>query len=228
MLRRLAPRVVHRRCARVEAVTELRSQQPPQRRVEGRLVEGSILHRRRQAPEVHPARHLQVEARFHRVRVRVCAEEPVGHDEPGVTPLAFEDVREQVPVEASTLVIRALALNELRLKDWRRVLGRELKTGLALGLILGAIGVLRIFVLPPEVEAQAATDTVDVALVVGASVAGVVLWGATMGAMLPLLLHRAGFDPASASAPFVATLVDVTGLIIYFSVATAVLKGTLL
>ena len=133
-----------------------------------------------------------------------------------------------MPVEASTLVIRALALNELRLKDWRRVLGRELKTGLALGLILGAIGVLRIFVLPPEVEAQAATDTVDVALVVGASVAGVVLWGATMSAMLPLLLHRAGFDPASASAPFVATLVDVTGLIIYFSVATAVLKGTLL
>jgi magnesium transporter len=129
--------------------------------------------------------------------------------------------------QASTLVIRALALNELRLKDWRRVLGRELKAGLALGLILGVIGVLRI-VLWPDAADVYSEHYVGVGLAVGASVGGVVLWGATMGAMLPLLLHRAGFDPASASAPFVATLVDVTGLMIYFSVATAVLKGTLL
>jgi magnesium transporter len=129
--------------------------------------------------------------------------------------------------QASTLVIRALALNELRLKDWRRVLGRELKAGLALGLILGVIGVLRIVLWPDAAEVYS-EHYVGVGLAVGASVAGVVLWGATMGAMLPLLLHRAGFDPASASAPFVATLVDVTGLMIYFSVATAVLKGTLL
>lgn len=129
--------------------------------------------------------------------------------------------------QASTLVIRALALNELRLKDWRRVLGRELKAGLALGVILGVIGVLRIL-LWPDAEHVYSEHYVGVGLAVGASVAGVVLWGATMGAMLPLLLHRAGFDPASASAPFVATLVDVTGLMIYFSVATAVLEGTLL
>jgi magnesium transporter len=129
--------------------------------------------------------------------------------------------------QASTLVIRALALNELRLKDWRRVLGRELKAGLALGLILGVIGVLRIVLWPDAAEVYS-EHYVGVGLAVGASVGGVVLWGATMGAMLPLLLHRAGFDPASASAPFVATLVDVTGLMIYFSVATSVLKGTLL
>jgi magnesium transporter len=129
--------------------------------------------------------------------------------------------------QASTLVIRALALGELRLKDWRRVLWREMQAGLALGLILGVLGVARIVAMPPDLSANAVVRTLDVALVVGASVSGVVLWGATMGAMLPLVLHRAGFDPASASAPFVATLVDVTGLIIYFSVATAILSGGL-
>jgi magnesium transporter len=87
--------------------------------------------------------------------------------------------------------------------------------------------VARIVAMPPDLSANAVVRTLDVALVVGASVSGVVLWGATMGAMLPLVLHRAGFDPASASAPFVATLVDVTGLIIYFSVATAILSGGL-
>jgi magnesium transporter len=129
--------------------------------------------------------------------------------------------------QASTLVIRALALGEVRLRDWSRVLGRELKAGVALGLILGIIGVLRI-ILWPNAEETYSAFYVGVGLAVGASVAAVVLWGATMGAMLPLLLHRAGFDPASASAPFVATLVDVTGLIIYFSVASLILRGSLL
>jgi magnesium transporter len=129
--------------------------------------------------------------------------------------------------QASTLVVRAMALGEVRLREWWRVLMRELPVGLALGGILGAIGLLRILLW------QAASHCYGehymlVALTVALSLVGVVLWGTVMGSMLPLLLRRLGADPASASAPFVATLVDVTGLIIYFTCAIAVMRGVLL
>lgn len=129
--------------------------------------------------------------------------------------------------QASTLIIRAMALGEIRLRDWWRVIRRELLSGLALGSLLGAIGVVRIalwqfgFGLYGE-------HWEWVALTVGLALAGVVTWGTIVGSMLPFVLRRLGFDPASASAPFVATLVDVTGLIIYFTVASIILRGTLL
>ena len=129
--------------------------------------------------------------------------------------------------QASTLVIRAMALDELKLRDWWRVVRRELGAGLALGLVLGSIGFLRIVIW------QAVTPTygahyMQVALTVFGTLIGVVMFGTLAGSLLPFVLRRLGFDPASASAPFVATLVDVTGLIIYFSVASLVLRGTLL
>jgi magnesium transporter len=129
--------------------------------------------------------------------------------------------------QAATLVIRALALGEFRLRDWWRVMARELAAGLALGCILGVIGFARI-------EAWSLFTNIYgehhllVAGTVGVSLVGVVLWGSLMGSMLPLVLKRLGFDPATSSAPFVATLVDVTGLVIYFSVAFLILDGTLL
>jgi magnesium transporter len=129
--------------------------------------------------------------------------------------------------QASTLVIRALAIGELTVRDWARVARRELGAGLTLGVLLGAIGFGRIAgwslftnLYGPHWPQVAAT--VAVALV------GVVLWGALIGSMLPLALRRLGFDPATSSAPFVATLVDVTGLVIYFSVGLVILRGTLL
>jgi magnesium transporter len=129
--------------------------------------------------------------------------------------------------QAATLVIRALALGEVRLRDWWRIMRREVFSGLALGSILGAIGFLRITIW------SAFSDMYGpywflVALTVGLALVGIVLWGTLSGSMLPLVLRRLGFDPASSSAPFVATLVDVTGLIIYFSVAAVILRGTLL
>ena len=127
--------------------------------------------------------------------------------------------------QATTLVIRALALGEVRPRDWIRVLWREVRAGLLLGVILGAIGFARVLLLPPG---DSAAPAALIAGVVGASLLGIVLWGSLVGAMLPFLLSRLGFDPASASAPFVATLVDVTGLVIYFSVATLFLRGSLL
>jgi magnesium transporter len=129
--------------------------------------------------------------------------------------------------QASTLVIRAMAMEEVRLRDWWRVLRRELAAGLLLGLILGLIGLLRVLLWP----SRATTFGEHFALIgvtVAISLVWIVMWGAVAGAMLPFVLRRLGFDPASASAPFVSTLVDVTGLVIYFSVATAVLSGTLL
>ena len=129
--------------------------------------------------------------------------------------------------QASTLVIRAMAVGELRLRDWWRVLSRELGAGLLLGLILGAIGMTRI-VLWPRRATLYGPHYLLVSLTVALSLVGIVLWGAVAGSMLPFALRRLGFDPASASAPFVATLVDVTGLVIYFSVASVVLHGTLL
>lgn len=129
--------------------------------------------------------------------------------------------------QASTLVVRALALREIQLRDWWLVARRELFMGLCLGVILAAIGFLRI------VFWQGAFHTYGqhfmlIALTVFLSVIGVVLWGTISGALLPIILRRVGFDPASASTPFVATLVDVTGVVIYFSIATVVLRGTLL
>jgi magnesium transporter len=129
--------------------------------------------------------------------------------------------------QAATLVIRALALGEFRLRDWWRVMRRELAAGLMLGLILGGIGFLRIVIWAQFSDIYGAHYLL-VACTVAASLVGIVLWGSLMGSMLPLGLKRLGFDPATSSAPFVATLVDVTGLVIYFTVAFFILRGTLL
>ena len=129
--------------------------------------------------------------------------------------------------QASTLVIRALAIGEIGLRDWWRVIRREIFTGLALGSILGTIGFLRIALWSLFADLYG-PHWFLVALTVGASLIGVVLWGALTGSLLPFLLRRLGFDPAVSSAPFVATLVDVTGLVIYFSIAFVFLRGTLL
>ncbi len=129
--------------------------------------------------------------------------------------------------QASTLIIRAMALGEVRLRDWWRVLGRELMAGLCLGVTLGLVGLCRILIWPTR-EALYGPHYVLVAVTVMLSLIGIVLWGTISGSMLPFLLKKVGFDPASASAPAVATLVDVTGLIIYFSVASVVLHGVLL
>jgi magnesium transporter len=129
--------------------------------------------------------------------------------------------------QAATLIIRALALGEVGLKDWWRVMRREILAGLALGTILGAIGFVRI-------AAWSAVSNIYgpywplLGLAVSLSLIGVVLWGSLTGSMLPFVLRSLGFDPATSSAPFVATLVDVTGLVIYFTVAILVLRGTLL
>jgi magnesium transporter len=129
--------------------------------------------------------------------------------------------------QATTLVIRAMALGEVKIRDWWRVIRRELVTGLGLGLILASIGLARILLWQGLFNAYGEHYFL-VALTVALSLVGVVLWGSIAGSILPFILRSLGFDPASASAPFVATLVDVTGLVIYFSVATVVLRGTLL
>ncbi|XXF77349.1 magnesium transporter [Myxococcaceae bacterium GXIMD 01537] len=129
--------------------------------------------------------------------------------------------------QATTLIIRSLALSEVRLRDWWRVARREVGAGLALGAVLGAVGFMRIMVWQGLFHSYG-EHAFLVALTVGFSLVGVVLWGTLSGSMLPFILRRAGFDPASASAPFVATLVDVSGLVIYFTVASVLLRGTLL
>ena len=129
--------------------------------------------------------------------------------------------------QAATLVIRALALGEFKLRDWWRVMRRELAAGLMLGVILGSIGFLRI-VIWAQFSHIYGEHYLLVAATVGSSLVGIVLWGSLMGSMLPLALKKLGFDPATSSAPFVATLVDVTGLVIYFTVAFLILRGTLL
>jgi magnesium transporter len=129
--------------------------------------------------------------------------------------------------QASTLVIRALALGEVNLRDWWRVMRREVFSGLGLGVILGTIGFLRISVWSAFSDIYG-THWLLVALTVGLALIGIVMWGTLAGSMLPFVLRRLGFDPATSSAPFVATLVDVTGLVIYFSVAFLILRGTLL
>jgi magnesium transporter len=134
--------------------------------------------------------------------------------------------------QATTLVIRAMALGEVSLRDWWRVVRRELAAGMSLGLMLGAIGTARIL-LWQGIMSTTGKDLYGphyllIAATVGFSLIGVVLCGTIAGSMLPFVLRRLGLDPASASAPFVATLVDVTGLVIYFTVASALLRGTLL
>ena len=130
--------------------------------------------------------------------------------------------------QAATLVVRSLALTELRLHDWWRVFVRELRSGVALGAWLGLIGFVRIVLWQQLSWTDYGPHYLLVGLTVWLSLTGIVAFGSLTGSMLPFLLRRLGFDPATCSAPFVATLVDVTGLIIYFSVAAAVLRGTLL
>jgi len=129
--------------------------------------------------------------------------------------------------QATTLVIRAMALGEVRLRDWWRVIRREFVTGLGLGTILAAIGLTRILLWQGLFNAYG-DHYFLLATAVALSLIGVVMWGSLIGSILPFILRGLGFDPASASAPFVATLVDVTGLVIYFTVAAMVLRGTLL
>jgi magnesium transporter len=124
--------------------------------------------------------------------------------------------------QASTLVVRAMALGQVRLRDWWRVMRRELFTGLALGVILGTIGLVRILAWHAIADVYG-DRAVGVAITVGTSLVGVVLLGTLAGSLLPFLLRRFGFDPASASAPFVATLVDVLGVILYFTAASLAL-----
>jgi magnesium transporter len=130
--------------------------------------------------------------------------------------------------QATSLIIRALALREVRLRDWWWIALREAPAGIALGSILGIIGVARIGIWQSFGLYDYGPHWALVALTVGLALVGIVTFGSLVGSMLPFIMRRAGFDPASASAPFVATLVDVSGLVIYFSVAYLVLRGTLL
>ncbi len=129
--------------------------------------------------------------------------------------------------QATTLVIRAMALNEVTLRDWWRVSRRELASGLSLGAVLGVVGFLRVVVWE-TVSHTYGEHAFLIAVTIGVSLLGVVTFGTLAGSLLPFVLRRFGLDPASASAPFVATMVDVTGLVIYFSAATVFLSGTLL
>ena len=130
--------------------------------------------------------------------------------------------------QATSLIIRALAVGEIRVRDWWRVALRELPTGLALGSLLCLLGITRILVWQQAGLTNYGTHHNLVALTVGIALIGIVTFGSLAGSMLPFVMKGLGFDPASASAPFVATLVDVTGLIIFFNVALVILHGTLL
>ena len=130
--------------------------------------------------------------------------------------------------QATSLIIRALALQELKLRDWFRVFRREVISGVALGSLLGAIGFIRIVVWEKLHFTEYGRHFMLVAFTVWLALIGVVTFGTIAGSMLPFVLRRLGFDPATSSAPFVATLVDVTGLCIYFTVALFILRGTLL
>jgi magnesium transporter len=130
--------------------------------------------------------------------------------------------------QATSLLIRSLALHELEIGDWWRVALREIPNGLALGAMLGVVGIARISLWQYLGFYDYGEHWGLVALTVGVALIGIVMFGSLTGSMLPFILQRIGFDPASASAPFVATLVDVTGLVIYFTVASMILRGTLL
>lgn len=130
--------------------------------------------------------------------------------------------------QASSIIIRAMALGEITFSDWWRVMRKEFLSGLTLGTILGAVGFLRIILWQLTGLYDYGVHWLLVAFTIMFSLIGVVIWGTLSGSMLPILLKKAGADPAASSAPFVATLVDVTGLVIYFSVAFFILRGTLL
>lgn len=130
--------------------------------------------------------------------------------------------------QASTLIIQAMALGELTIVDWWKVMRRELITGFLLGVILGSIGLMRIFIWQQLHIFDYGNHWDLLAITIFFSLIGIVLWGSLMGSMLPIILKRLKLDPAASSAPFVATLVDVTGIVIYFSVAYFFLKGILL
>ena len=127
--------------------------------------------------------------------------------------------------QASTLVIRAMALGEVKLKDWWRVMRREIMSGLSLGIVLGVVGFLRISVWSAFSDIYG-PHWILIAATVLLSLIGVVLWGTLSGSMLPFILKKLGADPATSSAPFVATIVDVTGIVIYFIVAITILSGS--
>jgi len=129
--------------------------------------------------------------------------------------------------QAATLIIRSLSLGEITLQDWWKVMRREILSGLMLGSLLGVIGVIRV-VLWATLLGHYTTVWLLIGFTVGFSLLGIVIWGTLAGSMLPMLLQRLGIDPATSSAPFVATLVDVTGIVIYFSFASILLKGVLL
>ena len=129
--------------------------------------------------------------------------------------------------QATTLVIRAMAVGEVRLRDWWKVIRREISAGLVLGSVLAIIGFTRILIWQ-AIWKTYGNHSFVIALTVSVSLIGVVLFGTIAGSMLPFILRRCNLDPASASAPFVATLVDVTGLVIYFTAASIILRGTLL
>lgn len=129
--------------------------------------------------------------------------------------------------QASMLIIRAMALDEIGLRDWWRVMRKEILSGFLLGAVLGAFGFLQIVGLSMFSSAYG-PHWMLVALTVGCALIGVVMWGSLAGSMLPFILRRVGADPATSSAPFVATMVDVTGLIIYFSIALLILRGAML
>ncbi len=130
--------------------------------------------------------------------------------------------------QAATLVIRAMALKELNLRDWWYVMRREIFAGLSLGLILGGIGFLRVALWQRLGFFNYSEHYLLVATTIFLSLVAIVLWGTISGSMIPFVMRRLGLDPATSSAPFVATLVDVTGIVIYFSIAAFVLQGTLL
>ncbi len=129
--------------------------------------------------------------------------------------------------QASSLIIRALALGEVTIKDWWKIMQREIYAGIFLGLVLGFIGFLRIAVWGHFSDIYGLESTL-IATSVGVTLVGIVLWGTITGSMLPIILKALGLDPATSSAPFVATLVDVTGVIIYFTISYFILQGTLL
>jgi magnesium transporter len=124
--------------------------------------------------------------------------------------------------QATSLIIQAMALGDVKLRDWFRVIRRELVSGLALGVILGAIGVVRIL-LWQKIFGTYGAQAPILALTIFCALIGVVAFGTIAGSMLPFILRRLGLNPASASAPFVATLVDVTGLVIYFTIASMIM-----
>jgi magnesium transporter len=130
--------------------------------------------------------------------------------------------------QASTLIIQAMALGEVRIQDWWRVMRRELISGALLGTLLGVIGFLRIMLWQMLHIYDYGPEWKLVGVTISASLFGIVLWGSLMGSMFPILLKKLKLDPAASSAPFVATMVDVTGIVIYFSMAYLFLKGVLL